>query len=105
MFKLPTWTKASANQIEKQFKLRYFTLIRDAKDPRINYYKTDDTYKRGGAPSGTIYLKGSKFERINKLDFVVTTGHKRLWCRAFSEPLADGWEEALTMESRVSGAA
>ena len=60
----------------------------------LSYYKTEESYEKGAAPLGSILLGPEyvAFERINKLDFVLTTDNKRIWCRAFSQPIANAWQ-------------
>ena len=95
LFKLPTWSQGPAIKLEKQFKLRYFCLAREDGDSRFFYYTTEKAYRSGEAPSGSIDTTVVWFERVNKLDFVLTNEKKRLWCRAFSEQIANSWEEAI----------
>jgi hypothetical protein len=95
LFKLPTWSKGPASQLEKQFKLRYFTLVQQDDHARLIYFKSAKGRSEGGAPLGSIDIITASFERVNKLDFELVSDKKRLYCRAFSEVRADEWEAAL----------
>jgi hypothetical protein len=95
LFKLPTWSTKPAIESEQQFKLRFFALYKEEDNSRLFYYDSEKTYKTGGAALGSIDMEECSFERINKLDFVLANEKKRLWCRAFSEQIADSWEQAF----------
>jgi hypothetical protein len=96
LFKLPTWSKGPASKLEKLFKLRFVELRQDGPEHvRLVYYKSKKAHTAGSAPLGSIDVLAARFERVNKLDFVLQGDKKRLWCRAFSEAIANDWEDAL----------
>ncbi|KAH9260828.1 hypothetical protein BASA81_001295 [Batrachochytrium salamandrivorans] len=96
VFKLPTWVRGNPKYSENQLKLRYFVLT---KDGTLNYYLNHNSFVSGHKPRGSLQIGPQLilFERINKVDFVLTTQDKRLWCRTFAESKADAWETALSV--------
>ena len=101
LFKLPTWTKLPASKLEELFKLRYFALTEDQGDVRLTYFASKKAFAAGDAPLGSMGVANTAYRRINKLDFVLFNDSKRLWCRAFSQPLADEWEQLLLRNGNV----
>jgi hypothetical protein len=97
LFKLPTWAKGTASEMEKTFQLRYFVLKSENNHAVLYYYKDQKTFAAGGKELGHVEISAEEvlFERYNKLDFILRNEKKRFWLRAFSEVLANSWQDAF----------